>query len=107
MMYFNFKNFEITPKTINTLKFLIGIDFVTIGLPEKNYEDNLYILQNLTVCDPVDVDIVKQIGENPENNIVKYKCNAISTNGPWEEKEIESIVKLGITKIDVKFKEQK
>lgn len=107
MIYISLKDFTVTPKLIKTLRFLVDIDFVVIGLLKKGfipYEDRLYILQNLTICDPVDVDIFPQNDEDPTENLIKYKCKAMATHDKWETIEEKAIEKLGLTKVDVKFK---
>lgn len=114
MMYLLLKTSEVTPKLINTIRFFIEVDFVTIGLLDDNnskdkmsYEDRLFVLNGLVICDPVDVDIVCQDKLDPTENLIKYKCKSMAVYGDWEEYEIEALKKLGLTRLEVKFKPKK
>lgn len=69
------------------------------------FKDRLYILRELFKSDKK-IIIVKQNSLNPERNIKKYRCNSIASGDGWEQKELESIKRLGIKKINIRSGEK-
>ncbi len=114
MIYLLLKTSEVTPKLINTIRFFIEVDFVTIAIyddklskDKMSYNDRLFVLNGLVICDPVDVDIVSQSSLDPTENLIKYKCKAMAVYGDWDSLEIEALKKIGLTSLEVKFNPKK
>lgn len=114
MIYLLLKTSEVTPKLINTIKFFIEVDFVTIAIyddklskDKMSYDDRLFILNGLVICDPVDVDIVRQDKVDPTENLIKYKCKSMAVYGDWDELEVDALKKMGLTRLEVKFNPKK
>lgn len=102
----------LTPGHIKCLRYLKKRGTVIVGLLTPRalrgykkevvpFKDRRFILRSLGAT------VVSQETLNPEKNIKKYKCQGIASGDGWEEGELKTIIKLRLTKINIKFRGEK
>ena len=109
-IYFPMTANILTKGHIKALEILNRQGFVTVGLLTEKalkgykkelmpYKDREYILETIAMA-LGRIDIVPQDNLNPEQNIKKYKCNAIASGDGWEKEEMKVIKKLKLKVIN-------